>query len=62
MSPAFWSVYLDRLFALLCEYVFGCYIGEAYVSNVGCGDDLLVLAPTGDATKQILNIYERLKN
>ena len=58
-SPAFWSVYLDPLFALLRESGFGCNIGGVYVGVVGYADDLLLLAPTRDAAQQMLKICEQ---
>ena len=52
-SPAFWSVYLDPLFALLRESGFGCHIGGVFVGVVGYADDLLLLAPTRDAAQKM---------
>ena len=57
-SPAFWSVYLDPLFALLRESGFGCHIGGDFVGVVGYADDLLLLAPTRDAAQKMLEICE----
>ena len=57
-SPAFWSVYLDPLFALLRESGFGCHIGGVFVGVVGYADDLLLLAPTRDAAQKMLEICE----
>ena len=57
-SPAFWSVYLDPLFARLREAGFGCHIGGVYVGVVGYADDLLLLAPTRDAAQKMLEICE----
>ena len=55
-SPAFWSVYLDPLFAQLCKSGFGCHIGGVFVGVVGYADDLLLLAPTRDSAQKMLKI------
>ena len=61
-SPAFWSVYLDPLFALLRESGFGCHIGGVFVGVVGYADDLLLLAPTRDAAQKMLEICEAFRS
>ena len=61
-SPAFWSVYLDPLFALLRESGFGCHIGGIFVGVVGYADDHLLLAPTRDAAQKMLQICEAFTN
>jgi hypothetical protein len=61
-SPAFWSVYLDPLFARLRESGIGCRIGGVYVGVVGYADDLLLLAPTRDAAQKMLEICEAFTN
>ena len=58
-SPAFWSIYLDPLFALLRESGYGCNVGGVYMGVVGYADDLLLLAPTRDAAQKMLKICEQ---
>jgi hypothetical protein len=57
-SPAFWSVYLDPLFAELREAGIGCHIGNIFMGVVGYADDLLLLAPSRDAAQQMLKKCE----
>ena len=61
-SPAFWSVYLDPLFAQLRESGFGCHVGGVFVGVVGYADDLLLLAPTRDSAQKMLKICEDFTN
>jgi hypothetical protein len=53
-SPAFWSVYLDPLFADLREAGVGCHIAGMFCGVVGYADDLLLLAPSREAAQKML--------
>jgi hypothetical protein len=57
-SPAFWSVYLDPLFAELRAAGIGCHVGNKYIGVVGYADDLLLLAPSRDAAQRMLATCE----
>ena len=57
-SPAFWSIYLDPLFALLRREGVGCNLAGLFVGVVGYADDLLLLAPTRDAAQVMLKLCE----
>ena len=58
-SPAFWSVYLDPLLALLRESGVGCHVGGVYVGVVGYADDILLRAPSREAAQKMINICEK---
>ena len=52
-SPAFSSVYLNPLFAELCEWGLGCHIGGINVEVIGYADDLFLLAQTKDCEQKM---------
>ena len=55
-SPAFWCIYLDPLFADLRRAGIGCHLAGVYA------DDLLLLAPSRDATQRMLRTCEHFTN
>ena len=58
-SSAFWSVYVDPLFALLREAGVGCHVAGVFMGIVGYADDLLLLAPCREAAQKMLEICQR---
>ena len=63
-SPAFWSVYLDPLFAELRGEGVGCHLAGLWVGAVGYADDIILLAPSRAAAARMLATCEHfaLKN
>ena len=57
-SPAFWSIYLDPLFAELRAAGVGCHLAGVFVGVVGFADDLLLLAPSRQAAQLMLHTCE----
>ena len=57
-SPAFWSVYVDPLFALLREAGVGCHVAGVFMGIVGYADDLLLLAPCHEAAQKMVEICQ----
>ena len=57
-SPAFWSIYLDPLFARLRKKGVGCHMAGLYVGVVGYCDDLLLLAPNRESAQIMLKTCE----
>ena len=58
-SPAFWSMYLYPLLALLRESGVGCHVGGVYVGVVGYADDILLLAPSREAAQKMIKICKK---
>ena len=49
-------VYIDVLLCRLKRSGYGCYIGHMFCGALGYADDVIIMAPTVTATKQMLNI------
>ena len=49
-------LYLDGLLSLLAKSGVGCLVGECYVGALAYQDDIVLLAPTANAMRHILNI------
>ena len=58
-SPAFWSVYLDPLFAELREQDVGCHLAGMWMGAVGYADDVILLAPSRAAAQIMLRTCEQ---
>ena len=58
-SPAFWSVYLDPLFAELRNAGVGCHLAGLWMGAVGYADDVILLAPSRAAAQRMLGTCER---
>ena len=58
LSPTFFSVYLDDLMKQLRQLGLGCHMGGFWVGAAGYADDLILLAPSRSAMKQMLNTCE----
>ena len=61
-SPAFWSVYVDPMFALLREAGLGCHVAGLFMGIVGYADDLRLLAPCREAAQKMLEICQQQKS
>ena len=58
LSPMLFAIYLDPLINRLRDCGAGCHIGNTSTNVFGYADDLLLLAPTYGAMKELLNICE----
>jgi len=58
LSPVIFSVYIDGLLVRLENARVGCHIGSYYVGALAYADDILLLAPTPTAMRQMLNICD----
>ena len=56
MSPLLFTMYIDVLLCRLKRSGYGCYIGNMFCGALGYADDVIIMAPTVTATKQMLNI------
>jgi len=57
-SPVLFCVYLDGLLQWLHNSGAGCYIGYVFVGALAYADDVALLAPTANAMRKMLRIYE----
>jgi hypothetical protein len=58
LSPVLFCVYIDDLLILLTKSGFGCYIGTYFVGALAYADDIVLVAPTATALRQLLAICE----
>lgn len=58
LSPILFCVYIDNLLALLSKAGFGCYIGSQFVGALAYADDIVLIAPTATALRNLLAICE----
>jgi hypothetical protein len=61
-SPAFWSVYLDPLFAQLRRDGVGCHLAGVFMGAVGYADDIILMAPSRYAAQRMLRTCEKFAN
>lgn len=59
MSPVLFSVYLDDLLLRLSKLRVGCHIDNKFMGAFGYADDLVLLAPSLNATKTMLKACEQ---
>ena len=58
LSPVLFCIYIDDLLILLTKSGFGCYIGANFVGALAYADDIVLVAPTATALRQMLAICE----
>ena len=58
MSPILFCIYLDGLFNLLAAAQIGCFIGRVSVGCLAYADDIVLLAPTTGAMRNMLAICD----
>ena len=58
LSPLLFTVYVDVLLLRLKQAGLGCHIGNTFVGTVAYADDVVILAPTVNALKSMLNICD----
>ena len=56
MSSLLFTMYIDVLLCRLTRSRYGCYVGNMFCGALGYADDVIIMAPTATATKQMLNI------
>ena len=59
LSPVLFALYVDELLVELRTLGIGCNVAGVYMEAVGFCDDLLLLAPTRDGMKVMINTCER---
>ena len=62
LSPILFSLYVDDLLLELKNSGIGCHIGNSYVGCLSYADDITLLAPTGKALQNMINICENYAN
>ena len=58
MSPILFCIYLDGLLNLLATAQISCFIGRVFVGCLAYADDIVLLAPTTDAMRNMLEICD----
>jgi len=62
LSPALFCMYFDELTHALKSAKYGCYIGFCFVGVLAYAEDLVLLAPSQNATRNMLKIAMNLVN
>jgi hypothetical protein len=58
LSPVLFCIYFDELIHELEAAKYGCYIGFCFVGVLAYADDLVLLAPSANATRKMLKICD----
>ena len=56
LSPALFSVYVDKMLSSLNASGVGCHIGHLFAGALGYADDIVLMAPTKSALTRMLGI------
>ena len=56
MSPLLFTVYIDELLIRLQKCGYGCYIGNSFYGALGYADDVILLSPTVNGMKCMLQV------
>ena len=59
LSPLLFSLYMDELLLELKETGIGCHIGNHYFGVLGYADDIVLLCPTKEGLRRLINICEK---
>ena len=59
LAPLHFTVYFDKFFKRLKAFGIGCHVGKMYAEAFGCADDVVFLAPSLDALREMVSICER---
>ena len=62
ISPVLFCLYIDNLLIQLAQSGVGCYIGNTFVGALAYADDIVLVAPTPSALRQMLSICESYAN
>jgi hypothetical protein len=58
LSPVLFCIYIDNLLKRLKDSGLGCYLGAHFVGALAYADDIVLIAPTASAMRQLLHICE----
>ena len=58
LSPVFFTAYFDKLFERLRASGIGCHVSKMYAGAFGYADDVVLLAPSLDALREMVSICE----
>ena len=58
LSPHFYCIYTDNLYALMRKKKTGCWVGGKFVGILGYADDLLLLSPSLDGLQAMIKTCE----
>ena len=58
LSPVLFNAYFDKLFEGLRDSGIGCHVGKMYAGAFGYSDDVVLLAPSLDALREMVSICE----
>ena len=59
LSPLLFSLYMDELLSELKDSGIGCHIGNHYFGALGYADDLVLICPTKEGLRKLIDICER---
>ena len=59
LSPILFCIYFDSLLCELTKAGVGCYIGDFFVGALAYADDIVLLAPSLNAMRTMLNVCDR---
>lgn len=59
ISPVLFCIYIDRLLDLLRRSGFGCFVGRVFLGALAYADDIVLLAPTHRAMRNMLALCDR---
>ena len=62
LSPILFAIYIDGLLTRLKKSGVGCHMGHHFVGCLAFADDLTLMAPTIEALKRLVSIYEDYAN
>lgn len=62
LSPVLFTVYMDTLYINLKNSRLGCYVGHLFLGALGYADDGVLLCPTINAMRLMLNICDKFGN
>jgi len=59
ISPVLFCIYIDKLLLQLSKSGFGCFIGEVFLGALAYADDIVLLAPTHRAMRNMLALCDK---
>ena len=62
ISPILFCLYINDLLDILKRKGIGCYIGSNYCGVIGYADDLILICPSLQRTKEMLLVCEEYAN
>jgi hypothetical protein len=62
LSPVLFCLYIDGLLLALARSGVGCFIGNTFVGALAYADDIVLIAPTASALRQLLAICDSYAN